>query len=54
MLNRLASINIGPTDPSYLELNTLFIYNTTLIKIYLTFILQILGKYEANNYWLYL
>lgn len=53
MLSRLASKNIGQANFFYLELNALFIYNTTFVKIYLELISKILAKYKANNYWSY-
>lgn len=51
-LSQLANANIGQADPFYLELNALFIYNTTLVKICPELISSILAGYKANNYWL--
>lgn len=49
-LSQLASVNIGQADPSYSELDVLFIYNTTLIEIHPKLISRILARYEADNY----
>ena len=50
-LSRLASANVGCTDPSYFELDALFTYNTTVIKIYLGLVSRILAGYEDDEYW---
>lgn len=50
-LSQLASANVGQANPSYSELDTLFIYNTTLVEIWPELISRILAEYEANNYW---
>lgn len=52
VLSRLASANIGQTNPSYSELDTLFTYNTTLVEICSELISRILTGYKANKYWL--
>lgn len=50
-LSCLASTNVGCVDPSYSELNTLFMYNMTLVKIHPGLVLRILADYEDNKYW---
>lgn len=52
--SRLASANVGQAYLSYLELDTLFAYSTTLIKICLELISKILAGYKANKYWSHL
>ena len=49
-LSRLASTNVGCTDPSYSELNALFTYNTTLIEIHPGLVSRILAGYEDDKY----
>lgn len=53
-LSRLVNINVGLTNPGYLELDALFTYNATFVKIYSTLILRILAGYKADAYWSYL
>lgn len=50
MLSHLTSTNGGPIDPSYLELNALFMYNTTLVEIHHTLVSRILAGYEFDAY----
>ena len=50
-LSRLASTNVGCTNLFYSELDILFTYNTTLVKIYPTLISKILASYEYDEYW---
>lgn len=50
-LSRLASSNIGTAHPFYLELDTLYVYNTTLIKIHLNLVSQILARYNSDPWW---
>lgn len=54
MLNRLANTNVSCTNPSYSELDALFIYNMTLVEIHFNLILKILADYENDKYWVYL
>lgn len=49
-LSRLTNTNIGLADSDYLELDTLFMYNITVIEIHPTLVSQILIRYKANNY----
>lgn len=48
-LSRLGSTNVGYSDPFHSKLDALFTYNTTLIKIYLTLVSQILADYDADH-----
>lgn len=50
VLNHLASTNLGYADPFYFELDTLFTYNTTLVKIYPGLVSRILADYEDKKY----
>lgn len=50
-LSRLASTNVGCSDASHSELDTLFTYNTTLIEIHPDLISRILARYEDDKYW---
>lgn len=52
-LSRLASANINPpsSDPDYEELDALFTYNTTLIRINLELLQKIVKGYEADSWW---
>lgn len=47
-LSRLASSNISIADFFYLELDTLYVYNTTLIKIHPNLVFQILAGYNSD------
>ena len=49
-LSRLAYINVGSADLFYFELDALFTYNTTLVKIYLSLISRILAGCEDDKY----
>ena len=53
-LNRLANTNISYANPSYSELDALFMYNTTLVKIYLDLVSKYLADYEDDKYWVHL
>lgn len=46
----MASINVSYSNASYSELNALFIYNATLIKIHLDLISKILAGYKDDQY----
>lgn len=50
-LNRLASVNIAGHDPNYSELDALFVYHTTLVKINSDLVKCILNGYAADNWW---
>ena len=50
-LSHLANAIPTPTDPHYLELDALYIYNTTLIEIHLQLVSQILAKYDSDPCW---
>lgn len=52
-LSRLASANINSpsSDPDYKELDALFTYNTTLIKINPELLQKIVKGYEADSWW---
>ncbi len=50
-LSRLASANVGQADPSYSELDALFIYNAILVEIRPELISRILARYEVDDYW---
>lgn len=50
-LSHLASINVGPAKSSYSELDTLFTYITTIVKIHSTFVSGNLAGYKVNPYW---
>ena len=50
-LTRLATSNIGTAEPFYLELDALFLYNTTLVEIHLTLVLRIIAGYNADACW---
>lgn len=47
-LNCLKNANTYLVIAFYLELDILFIYNTILIKIYLTLVLKILARYNTD------
>lgn len=49
-LNHLTSINVGYTNLFYSELDALFIYNITFVKIYPSLISRILAGYKDNKY----
>ena len=51
ILSRLASSNIGTIEPSYSELDALFLYNTTFIKIHLTLVSRIIAGYNIDAWW---
>ena len=51
VLSRLASINVGCSDPSHSELDVMFTYNTTIIEIHPNLISRILAWYEDDEYW---
>ena len=51
ILSRLASSNIGTTEPSYFELDALFLYNTTLVEIHPTLVSRIIAGYNADAWW---
>lgn len=44
-----ANTNLFLEDSNYLELDILFSYNTTLIKIYLNLVKQIVKRYKADD-----
>lgn len=48
-LSRLANINIGYINSFYSKLDTLFIYNTSLVKIYSSLISTMLADYKADK-----
>lgn len=48
VLDWLASMNCNIANSSYLELDVLFIYNTTLIEICPTLVARIITGYNAN------
>lgn len=48
-LNRLANANIGHVDLHYLEIDVLFTYSTTLVKVHLALISQIFADYKADS-----
>lgn len=50
-LSRLASSNIGTADLSYSELDALYVYNTTLIKIHPNLVSRILAGYDSDPWW---
>ncbi len=50
-LSRLASMNVGCSDPAHLELDASFTYNATLIEIHPNLISRILAGYEDDEYW---
>ena len=50
-LSRLASMNVGCSDPSHSELDALFTYNATFIEIHPNLISRILAGYEDDEYW---
>ena len=50
-LSRLASTNVGCSDPFHSELDALFTYNATLIEIHPNLISRILAGYEDDEYW---
>ena len=50
-LSRLASTNVGYANASHSELDALFTYNATLIKIHPDLISRILVGYEDDEYW---
>ena len=50
-LSHLASINVGCANASHSELDVLFTYNATLIKIHADLISRILAGYEDDEYW---
>lgn len=50
-LSRFASGKIPSTNPQHSELDALFIYNITLIKIYLTIMSWILAGYKTDPWW---
>lgn len=50
-LSRLASANSPSTDTRYSELDALFLYNTTLVKIHPTQVSRILAGYDADPWW---
>lgn len=52
-LSRLASANINrpSSDPNYEELDALFTYNATLIKINPQLLQRIVKGYEADSWW---
>lgn len=50
-LNWLASSNIGTIEPSYLELDALSVYNTTLIEIHPNLVSRILAGYNLDLWW---
>ena len=47
-LSRLASANSSPTDVRHSELDALFLYNTTLVKIHPMLVSQILASYDVD------
>ena len=47
-LSRLANSNIGTADLSYLELDALYVYNTTLIEIHPNLVSRILVGYDSD------
>lgn len=47
----LASSNIGATEPSYLEFDTLYVYNSTLIEIHPNLVSRILAGYDSDPWW---
>lgn len=49
--SRLANSNIDITEPSYLEVDTLYIYNTTLIEIHPNLVSWILAGYNSDLWW---
>ena len=50
-LSRFVSSNTGHADPQHSELDALFTYSTTLVKLYPTLISRILAGYEADLWW---
>ena len=50
-LSRLANANSPPTDVQHSELDALFLYNTTLVKIHPTLVSRILASYNADPWW---
>ena len=50
-LSHLASANSPPTDARHSELDVLFIYNITLIKIHPTLVSRILASYDTDPWW---
>lgn len=50
-LSRLANATPTPTDPYYSELDALYIYNTTLIKIHPHLVSRILAGYDSDPWW---
>lgn len=50
-LSCLASAGAPPVDPHYLELDVLFLYNTTLVEIHPTLISRIIVGYNADAWW---
>lgn len=50
-LSRLASSKTGHADPQHSELDALFTYSTTLVKLHPTLISRILAGYEADPLW---
>lgn len=49
VLNKLASTNNVGYNPKSSELNTLFVYYTTLVEINPSLVKQILNGYAINN-----
>lgn len=49
-LSRLASANDPGHDTLFSELDALFVYHTTLVKINLDLVERILEGYAANNW----
>ena len=50
-LSRLASTNVGCSNPFQSELDALFTYNATLIEIHPNLISRILAGYKDDKYW---
>lgn len=50
-LSRLASTNTAHANPHHSELNALFAYSTTLVKLHPTLISRILAGYNADPWW---
>lgn len=50
-LSRLANTNVGSIDPGYSELDELFTYNATLVKIHPILVSRIVAGFEVNTYW---
>lgn len=50
-LSRLASTNNAGHNPKYSELDTLFVYHTTLVQINLDLVKHILDGYTSNEWW---